>query len=503
MRSLGFDYFVKRAELLTEMARPASLFNFVSPEFNQIYAKLMKDQQAQGIADNGTRQLVVWRFLIDTINEFGEVYHNEEGELATSLEIAKQLVGGNRTNHGALSKAVQKVLQDNIQIARNPKFTEFISQPENIERFKSYIGFSPDSKSTSSRRMGKENELVDVTGKGITEYEQSTSKVRDLVLTMNKIMGIRKKKKIDQTGQVTTTQENPSIDFDPNIDFAYGIVNAIETVLDSRNEYLQEVQSGEIELDELPREVQNLVNSKSAEADLNYIKGMYEKMITDKTGTTQEEFQNFINKLKGIKGMTPERAAIFDILLNEISDLESHELLDIPTSETQYQGYDADVVAKVLDTPEKKEAFDGWFRTHTQWRKAKNEKLEQLLMNKLIDVQIKLNPKLQGANNNDMHINPAIQQLMVNIQGYEKLLDKTTDPKKEEQILNKIQQIQAKIAEIRGNKNQPEIPEEQEEDIMDTFVESLQSKYYKPKGQFVDRGFKRFTNYAHWLMNND
>jgi len=498
MRSFGFNYFVGRAEVLTEMARPASLFNFVSPEFNQIYASLLKTQQAQGIIDIATRQIIVWRFLIDTINEFGEVYHNEEGELSTSLEIVRELTGA--TNHGALSKAVVKVLQDNIEIARNPKFSEFVSQPENIEKFKSYIGFGADAKSTSSRRMGKENELQSVTNKGITEYEQSTSKVRDLVLTMNKIMGNRKKRKLEQSGQ--EVQQTSTVDYDPNIDFAYGIVDAIETVLDSRNEYLQEVQSGEIELDELPREVQNLVSSKSAEADLNYIKGMYEKMITDKTGTTPEEFETFIGKLKGIKGMTPERASIFDLLMNEISDLESHELLNISTSETQYPGYDTDVIAKVLDDSDKKESFDEWFRTHTQWRKAKNEKLEQLLMNKMISLQIKLNPKLQGADNNEEFFNPAIQQLMTSIQGYQKMMDKTTDPNKEQQILKKIEQIQAKIAEIRGNKNNPP-PEEQEEDIMDTFVESLESSYYKPKGQFVDRGFKKFSNYAQWLMNND
>ena len=499
MRSFGFDYFVKRGELLTEMAPPTKVFLGVGPEFNNLFSKLIKDQHAQGVTDAGTRQVIVYRFILDTLNEFGNLMTNEDGELMTSLEIAKSLEG--KTNHGGVKAAAIRLVNQHAELARNPKVMEFLANPENIQRFKDYTGLGPNGKSTSNRRVGKENELVDVTGKGISDYEQSTSKVRDLIMMMNKVMGNRKKRKLEQSGQLVP--ETPTGDYNPNVDYAYAIVDAIETILDSKNEYSQEVKSGEIELDELPREVQVLVNSKTAESDLNYLKGMYEKTITDKTGSTPEEFQTFLGKLKGIKGMTPERASVFDLLLQEIEDLESHELLNIETSESQYPGYDPDVVAKYLDSPDKQEAFDDWYRSHTQWRKAKNEKLEQLLINKMIDLQIKLNPKLQGANNDEIFINPEIQQYMGSIQGYQKKLDSETDPKKEEFYQAKIEDLQKKIADVRQRKNQPQVPEEQEEDIMDTFVESLQSNYYKPKGQFVERGFKKYPNYAQWLMNND
>lgn len=498
MRSFDFNYFVKRGEILSEMARPASLFNFVSPEFNQIYANLLKNQQSQGVSEVATRQIIVWRFLIDAINDFGEIYHNEDGELATSSEICKELTGA--SNHGALSQAVVTVLKDNINITRSSKFTQYISDPENIERFKNYAGFGV-SKSSSSRRKGRENELTDVTGHGISEFEQTTSNARDLVLTMNKIMGNRKKKRLIDSG--VESSGRVSDDYNPNIDYAHSIVDAIETIFDSKNEYTQEIQSGQIELDELPRDVQLLVNSKSADGDLNYIKGMYETMISDNTGTTPEEFDIFLSKLKGMKGMTPERSKIFDLLSTEIANLDNHELIDIPESEQKYRGYDTDVIEKILDTPEKREAFDNWFRKNTSWRKAKNDKLEQQLINKIITLQIQLNPKLQGMDNDELFVNPAIQQYMASIQGYQKMLDTVTDPEKEQKIIKKIEEIQAKISQIRGNGKNP-LPEEQEEDfVMESFVESLNSTFYKPNGRFVDRGFRKHSNYGQWLMNND
>lgn len=498
MRSFDFNYFVKRGDILNEMARPVALFNFVNPEFNQIYANLLKSQQVQGISEVSTRQIIVWRFLIDAINEFGEIYHNEEGELATSLEICKELTGA--SNHGALSQAVVTVLKDNIKITKSPKFSQYISDPENIERFKNYAGFGV-SKSSSNRRRGRENELTNITGQGISEFEQTTSNARDLVLTMNKIMGNRKKKKLINSG--IESSADISDNYNPNIDYAHSIVDAIETLIDSKNEYMQEVESGQIEIEELPRDVQILINSKSVDADLNYIKDMYETMISDNTGTTPEEFELFLSKLKGMRGMTPDRSRIFDLLSTEISKLDDHELIDIPESEKKYRGYDADVVKKILDTPEKREAFDDWFRKNTSWRKAKNDKLEQKLINKIITLQIKLNPKLQGMDDDEMFINPAIQQYMASIQGYQKMLDNVTDPEKEQKIIKKIKEIQAKISQIRGQAKNP-LPEEQEEDfVMESFVESLNSTFYKPNGKFIDRGFKKYSNYGQWLMNND
>lgn len=498
MRSFDFNYFVKRGEVLSEMARPASMFTSISPEFNQIYANLLKSQQTRGISDIATRQIIIWRFFIDSINDFAEIYHNSEGELLTSLEITKQLT--NKTDHDSILMALIKILKDNIQITKNPKFTQYISDPENLERFKNYAGFSV-SKSNSSRRMGKDNELTDVTGQGIYEFEKTSSNARGLVLTMNKVMGNRKRKKLVDSG-VESSGGVPD-DYNPNIDYAHSIVDAIETIIDSKNEYIQEVQSGEIEIEELPRDVQVLVNSKSADADLNYIKRMYETMISDNTGTTPEEFDAFLSKLKGMRGMTPERSKIFDLLSAEISNLDDHELINIPDSEKKYKGYDTDVINKVLDTPEKKEAFDDWFRKNTSWRKAKNDKLEQQLINKMITLQIKLNPKLRGMDNDEMFVNPAIQQYMASIQGYQKMLDAATDPEKEQKIIKKIEEIQAKILQIRGNTKNPPLTEEQEENfVMESFVESLNSTFYKPNGKFVDRGFKKHSNYGQWLMNS-
>jgi hypothetical protein len=495
MRSFDFNYFVKRGEVLNEMARPVSMFSSISPELNKIYANLLKSQQAQGVSAAATRQIIIWRFFIDAINDFLDIYHTDEGELSTSLEITKKLTG--KTDHDSILLALTEILKNNKELLRNQKFMQYISDLDNIDRFKNYAGFGV-SKSTSKRRMGRENELTDVTGHGISEFEQTSSNARDLVLAMNKIMGNRKRKKLSNNGNVT---DSVSDNYNPNMDYAHGIIDAIETIIDSKNEYMEEVQSGQIEIEELPRDIQVLVNSKSVDADLNYIKGMYETMISDNTGTTPEEFNIFLSKLKRIRGMTPERSKIFDLLSDEISNLDDHELINIPDSEKKYKGYDSDVIEKVLDTPEKKDAFDDWFRKNTSWRKAKNDKLEQLLMNKMLNLQIQSNPKLQGIDNDEMFLNPAIQQYMVSIQGYQKMLDSTSNPEKEKNLIKKIAEIQAKISQIRGN-SKKYVPDEDENRVMESFVKSLESTFYKPNGKFVDRGFKKHANYGQWIMND-
>jgi hypothetical protein len=492
MSKYGFDYFLQRTELISEMARSVSTFSGVSPALNNVYDKLMKYLAQKGVNQNGTRQLIACKWIISEINDATEQYTDEDGEPMDSSAIIRQLTGSG--SPVAARDAAVKVASQNKELANDPKFTESLLDFGRFDTFQSYA-------LAGNRRQGKENELQDVTGKGISDYEKSTSNVRDLVLTMNKLMGIRKRRKQEASGQeVVQTQ---SADYNPNIDFAHGILDAIETLQDTRNEYLKEIQSGEMYLDELPSKIQPLISSKASQADLDYLKSMYTKMISDKTGTTPDEFNAFIQKLQGMKGMTPERSAVFSLLQQEISELNSHELLDVPSSESGYDGYDPEVVNKVLDTPEKKEAFNDWYSTHTQWRKAKNQKLEELYTRKMIELSIQSNPKLAGTRDNkEIFINPVIQQLMGTLQQWERRLEGEQNETNRAGIEKKIQAIQKHIAQIR--QGQPSDPqEEQEENVMSYMTEQiLRDVRTNQKGAMVDRGFKKPINYDHWMEIN-
>jgi hypothetical protein len=496
MNKFDFNYLLKRNELIGEMARTTTIFNPISVDFNTLYEKLIKDEIDRGNTSIGTRQLIVWRFIMSTLNDFlierGKGYTKKEEGVGkvplTSKELSKKFGGG--TSHGQTKAAVLEMVKAHKNVANDPEVRNFLNEPENMEEFKRNAGFSGDS-STSGARKGKINALKDVTGMGLDETESLTSTLHSKIVQMNRAMASRKAKST-RKGVEYVPKDSDNVEIEnPDISSAMEIVYFIDAAIKE-----DEVTGGNF--------------SKTALNDLKYLRNMYQATIDGGQGATIEEFITFVNKLKNMKGMSDDRIEALDAVLYEIESLESasgdqpsvSELANTPT-QNKIEGYDQDVINKILDTPELKTAFSKWLSNHRKWRETKNSKLEQRLEKKMADVGydkfIAKRPDMEG--NNETFVNPAIMQLINQIQKYEKELETTDDDLQINKLKGKIKNLQDKISEIRKNLNTTE--EDAEDGVMGYMSEQIwKDRRTNVIGEFKERGYKKFKNYNHWLSTN-
>lgn len=471
---------------MNEMARPTTLLNFISPEVNALYDGLRKKLLTNGILAPATRELIIFRFMMDAVNTLGSLYKDDEGELMTSLQMAKKISG--TTDHKGVKNAAVTLLKNHLNIARSKEFYDYISDPDNLESFQNNIGLGSTGESTSSRRIGKEKELKDVTGLGISASEKQFSGIKEIVNAMNKVMSSRKTSKSrlgdksKYAGEMGGTEGSGG--YNLNIEFADLVLDAIDLLMDDDG---------------------MLKSIDTAITDLEFLESFYKKTVVEGTGSTKEEFDNFMGKLKAMKGMTPQRAKIFDLLAAEVDSLSSDsgidKFVDVSTTNiSPYDDYDRDVLSKFLDTPEKKSAFEEWYYTNQKWREAKNKKLEELWYRRMENVAFS-NPKFANAvQGKELFVNNTINQWLLHLAKLDKERKETSDPKRLEFIANKIAAI---TKDLESYKASMQSEEQEESGVMKYMTEQVKKdSHTKQPDVFVDRGFKKPKNYWHWLEIN-
>lgn len=506
MSEFGFNYFLERSELLAEMARPTTLYNFVSPEFNSLYDGLVKAQAAAGVKDNGTRMMIVWRYIMDAMNTLGELYVDEDGAPLSTKEIAKEY--GNPTSLAGIKKTFLEFLRNHKDLANSPQLREYVSNPEHLTAFKRNAGFSSElsdgdtegalpTSTGSNRRKGADNSARELTGSGILDNEALRSELRELVLKLNKEMSVRKAK-FTKTGQShVPITNNPTQN--PNQAYAQAVVDALEELSYDKQDITSRLQSRELFEDELDTDAQIL--AKVPSAIVSALQTQY-KDIVEQGGITPDEFKSKIQKLQSKPGITPTISNFLLLLADTVDTFTS--MGDSPVEDApKLGGYDADLIQKYASDPETLAKLKKYIYNTEQIRIHQLRRLEDLYTKKLIDAAIQNNPKLAGAqNDNEVFVNPLIQQYMVTIQNLQKQLDIEQNESRRAAIEQKIEGIKKNIANAR--QGTPQETEEEENSPMNYMTEQVKRDNYgcKRHGQFVDRGFKKPVNYAHWLHIN-
>lgn len=507
MSEFGFNYFLERSELLGEMARPTTLYNFVSPEFNSLYDGLVKAQAAAGVKDNGTRMMIVWRYIMDAMNTLGELYVDDDGSPLSTKEIAKEY--GNPTSLAGIKKTFLEFLKNHRDLANSPELREYVSNPENLTAFKRNAGFSSEladgdtegdlpSSTGSNRRKGADKNSRELTGTGILGNETLRSELRDIVLQLNKDMSVRKAK-FTKTGQTHKPLTNDATQ-NPNQAYAQAIVDALEELSYDKQDITSRLQSRELFEDELDTDAQIL--AKVPSAIVTALQTQY-KDIVDQGGITPDEFKSKIQKLQSKPGITPTISNFLLLLADTVDTFTS--MGDSPVEDApKLGGYDADLIQKYASDPDTLAKLKKYIYNTEQIRIQQLRRLEDLYTKKLIDAAIQNNPKLAGAqDDNEVFVNPLIQQYMVTIQNLQKQLDIEQNESRRAAIEQKIEGIKKNITNARQGTPQEE-PEEDEDSPMGYMTEQVKRDNYgcKKLGKFVDRGFKKPVNYAHWLHIN-
>lgn len=509
MSEYGFDYFLEQCQLL-EMARPTTLYNFVSPEFNSLYDSLVKAQAAAGVKDNGTRMLIVWRYIMDAMNTLGELYVDENGDLLSTKEIAKRY--GNNTGLAGMKKTFLEFLKNHKELANSPQLREYVTNPQNLTDFKRNAGFSSDladdgatdedgnpiiSATGSNRRKGADRTAIELTGSGILGNEQLRSDVRDIVLKLNKEMSVRKARQT-RTGQAHVPITNDATQ-NPTQSYAQTIVDALEELSYDKQDILSRLQSNELFEDEL--DLDSKILAKVPSAIVSALQQQY-KDIVEKGGITRDEFHQKIEKLKTKPGITPTISNFLLLLADTVDTFTNAGESPESDTETKLGGYDSDLIRKYAPDPDTLNKLQKYLYNTNQIRIHNLRRLEDLYTKKMLDAAIQTNPKLAGVrDDNEVFVNPLIQQYMVTIQNLEKQLDIEQNEARRDAISAKIEAIKKQIAVARQGTQQEE---EEDSGVMGYMTEQVSRDSYNVKktGKFVDRGFKKPVNYAHWLHIN-
>lgn len=491
------------------MARPTSLYNFVSPEFNSIYDSLIKKQLQSGVKDAGTRQIIVMRFLMDAMNEIGNLYEDEDGDPMSTKQIVKEL--GYPTNHSGYKAAFRAFLQQHTNVANSQELKAIALDPDKIEAFKRNAGFSNEESSdenggsqlTSNRRTGADRVSKELTGQGIVGNENLRSELRDIVLNMNKEMAVRKSR-MTRTGK----SEAPIVVTDtPNQSYAKTILSALEELKYGKDDVMQKIKSNQI--DEYDMDEEATVLAKVPSAIVDALQTQYTEIYKG-GGITEDEFKEKVTKLINKPGMTQSIIDFLVLLMETVREFfdareDNVDGSSEPEAKQQFGGYDIDILQKYGTDPSVMQKLKTYIQNAEALRKNNLTKWEDLQLKKAVERGIQSNPKLAGVESDtEVFMNPAIQQLMRSIQEWEKRLELEQNEQKRAAIEQKIQGIQKQIAFIRKGGATEDAPEEEQESVMGYMTEQVTKDGYgcKQTGKFVDRGFKKPINYAHWLHIN-
>ncbi len=507
MAKYGFDYFLKRGNVINEMARPFSVFTSIDPELAPLqnaYINLMSKVAPFVGKDSAKRQFFVYDYLLSSLMDI------IEPDLDMDVGAYASEITGMSRGFNTMKAAFLKKAQEHKDIVTSPEFLEKVVDDANIDQHKNLVATRG-----GNRKKGYNREVVDTLGVSADDFRTVSQQAEPIVTALNRIMGSRKSN-LTKKGQPEVAAAAPQQGGSPDLDFAYSVVDAIDSLLESRIDYLAELKRDPSILDEIDDNTKVLLSDAAREL-IETVKGMYTEMINSGTGVSPEEFTQQIQNMS--QAMTDagksKKAMLYDMIANEVEELTNFSadmrgLQDsIGTNEKRYPGYDTDVLAKIVDTPEKQELFDKWFDMHTQWRKNKNEKLEQLWIRKLMQLNFFDRKGIEDDGRN--YMDADVQALLSQQRRYFEMLQKEENPDRQAALQKKVMDITKQIKMKRGEyvpeapKDEAPQPEEQEESgVMGYMTEQVSKDRHlgKPTGKFVDRGFKKFVNYNHWLEVN-
>jgi hypothetical protein len=414
---MNFDYFVERADILTEMARKASAFGKY-PEVQQAYDELADrvkksgdvnlanantqvrnriytqtqnnflDEDVVGIIKNkvmefpsagGVRQQMWYRFFAPIL-----VSSMESGKLDPSdlIQFWNSLYNSDKT-------ATDESLEDNQPTDASDQDSEMLA----------YIG-SDDSNEVnnlaSNRRIGANRRMKELTG-GSTypmSYLQYTKLFSYLLPRLKTASAESRRLKIQKDSG--SSQEPSEQDLsNPYADVQGWIETAAETLKEGILAYKDLLESGEIDIDEVVDESGR--PDRLAQTLAMWKRENFEKTLSDivtsfgglKTSPSPEQF---INKMVSLSDQMADAgnksaSALFMALGKEFRELYESEAPENyeETDDQPYIGFDTRVLKKVFGLGEGLELFKAWYEFRKSLQDYNMEKLDFRKSNAYMD----------------------------------------------------------------------------------------------------------------------
>jgi len=189
-------------------------------------------------------------------------------------------------------------------------------------------------------------------------------------------------------------------------------------------------------------------------------------------GITEAQWTNLISKMKTSNPLISE---LGEYLLG-VTQREKEQNID---ESGEFEGYDKESLAQVLDTPEKEDIF----RSHYELKQAEADRQSEIEEKRFTAGLKKYERYQQSASGSG--IEAQIEKLMLKA-------EESDNP-------SEIKQIKRKIEALLKKRDEPE----DEKGVMGYMTEQVnKDKHLNNIGEYKDRGFKKPVNYNHWMMLN-
>lgn len=305
-----------------------------------------------------------------------------------------------------------------------------------------------------------------------TTYSAIIQKVSPFIKQLKQLNSLKRNKSTDTDQPTSPEPEDPNSVGNDYVDNVLAILNAVEAVQEYKEEVLQSAQSynlnvssvWEVMSDEIgvdPQLIEAYYKASAAiDSLLDGIKRRYEPH--KELGLP---YDDLVENLRSIeKYLTGPTGPYLKIALKavesefeQIVNIYNQDLPYTPEPTSKFPGFDDKIIKRVLNTPEKQKYFSMYYNRIyvpeliAKVQKLRSEKFTASLMNQAIDA-----------------------------------FDKYMDQKNSE------------------------IPNQEEDEetlngVMSYMTEQVEKdkKFGKTKGKFVDRGFRKPINYAHWIHINN
>lgn len=502
MNKFGFDYFVKKAEVLNEArTSPWMAKGDAGPAIKNIFdgvVGVMKrggelgDEFVPGLGGNrpvnrALRYIIFLLSGIDEMDDSDEVSDEEaNGEIVTAatniLGIPKNEWKKHFKDADKLYRAtIMRLIETQPQKILSPEFRQKATDRNNIL---SYVASNRFTNAFSHAAAGKREA---VHGIPAIDIDAAQTRIRDILTKIHRAQFYKRRKKNPKLMQ---REQDAGNEFSNGfIDNAYVITDALDVLMDNSKFIKQTINS---RLSKFPNPTQETLDDMLVDlADehpnlsLDYIRTLYranpqrlqslfdEYSQLHESGVDMEEFERNIEQLKANNSDAVKR--LMDLWLYEIAELKkSLGMINkydpdtgVSNDSLEFAGYDKDVLETFLTNPEDKAQF---------------KKFHTFLQNEIRGKMEKINAKINAIKWGEHEVPGEVDAVR---RGFQSFLDKR--PELKAQQYNKFAN--------------PENEETLEDSfgVMGYMTEQISKDRFKPKGEFKDRGCRKLS-YHEWIL---
>lgn len=341
-KKINFEYCVKRAEVLTEMARPVNLFGLMERELNNAYDFLRKHIQERTMESSGITSEKAIRMIIKYIKDTVQLSNDEIKSIEQTTRGGVQL--------GKMKMLIDKVVKDRRLDKRG--LIEYITNPEKIDHFLDFTIMNQ-----GNRAQGREKEIQKETDLTREELAELTRRMLPYAREIGKLMR-------QKAGLYDPDMGESDTEFNDKVVYADYIVDAIQKFLIKKNS-LKEVEDYSDPRERslfASKKEDNSIYSAVSERDINMFLNYFQKKVDSGEGETSEGFDEFINKLKS-KGLSEKQSAFVNLIKNTADEDYRNFTEDMRDMNAQIAGlpyYDGELVRRVIKNPDDLQDFVLW-----------------------------------------------------------------------------------------------------------------------------------------------